>query len=271
MSFVARAAGVALILSLLACADGAAPTPPASLALRVVFTPASPGPGDTVRVALDAGGNGALDGTIRFAPEALEYAEAAGAFAAVNGDAAGQGTLRVLAVGGLGEAALVLRFVARQAGAPTVEFAGSVAELGGVLGTAEVVAEPGLVPASAPPTPVARALTGAAIRRPDVLRYGDLDANGRVDVMDAVRLGNYVVGNPVDVFLSAGDFALAANPYPFNLPGAGASDDALPPGREADGRGRVNVLDVAMIARRAVGLPLPIIGETVPASRRAAP
>ncbi|MBK8006686.1 MAG: hypothetical protein IPK12_23125 [Gemmatimonadetes bacterium] len=137
--------------------------------------------------------------------------------------------------------------------------------------TAEAVAEPGVVPPSSRPIPAARAPAGAAIRRPDVLRYGDVDANGRVDVMDAVRLGNYVVGNPVDVFLGAEDFALAANPHPFNLPGAGASDDALPPGREADGSGRVNVLDVAMIARRAVGLPVPIVGDTVPASRRVAP
>lgn len=271
MSFIARAAAMALLLPLSACADGAAPTPPASLALRVVFMPASPRPGDTVRVALDAGGNGALDGTIRFDPGQLAYGGVSGAFAAVNEDSASQGALRVLAVGGVSEAALVLRFVARQAGVPAVEFAGSVAEIDGVLSRAAAEAEPGFVPASTPPIPATRALPAAVIRRPGVLRYGDLDANGRVDVMDAVRLGNYVVGNPVDVFLGAGDFALAANPYPFNLPGAGAGDDDLPPGRDADGHGRINVLDVAMIARRAVGLPLPIVGETVPASRRAAP
>lgn len=105
------------------------------------------------------------------------------------------------------------------------------------------------------------------------LRFGDVTLDGTLNVFDASYLANVAVGNnPLIAGTDAPsrDAVVAGNVWPFNLPGLGGLGDGLAPGIEAGERRSLSVLDVAAVAREAVGLDQQVVGELIP-GREAAP
>src|SRR5262249_24367191 len=94
-------------------------------------------------------------------------------------------------------------------------------------------------------------------------RYGDVNHDGAVTVLDALTVAEATVGlRPAIV----GDALIAANVYPPNLPGLGEAGD-LPPGVNSNGSESVDVIDVLAVAQETVCLNAPVVGALIPATR----
>lgn len=98
----------------------------------------------------------------------------------------------------------------------------------------------------------------------DAAIYGDATLDGVINVMDVASTSNLAVGFRPLLSDSTTDFVIGANVAPFNLPGLGEPDDALPPGRNPDGTFTITVSDVAAISNRAVGSASPVVGQPIP-------
>lgn len=112
---------------------------------------------------------------------------------------------------------------------------------------------------------------GAALVPGEGNVYGDPTLDGSVNVLDASFLGNLAVGNGEIIIGSdapSRDAVVAGNVRPANLPGLGEPTDSCPPGLDVCGgtSRMINVLDVSAIARFAVGISEPIVGQAIPRS-----
>ncbi|MBK8003063.1 MAG: hypothetical protein IPK12_03735 [Gemmatimonadetes bacterium] len=282
--------------SALGCRDTLAPVahlPHAPEARIHITVPAGGQRGDTIAIALDvtsAGGDTATatQGTFRFRPAALRFLgqpalDTLFPVLAVDPADSAAGNLRVLAVDprGLPVHGLVLLFEVRNSGyaeglAYTHELGVTASDILDNGGRAEVV--PGTVrrPAAVVPGGWPSALRETALRArlidsvPTGRRYGDVDGNGLINVLDVAWVANWAVGNqaragqPIPV---VGDLReLVGNVAPGNLPGLGENDDPKGPGWDAFCQRRLDVLDAAEIGNEAVRNWRPVVGDTIPAS-----
>src|SRR5262249_29541941 len=96
------------------------------------------------------------------------------------------------------------------------------------------------------------------------LRYGDVNLNGTINVLDVVAAANVAVGVADLLVNPSVDMVIAGNVAPFNLPGLGEVGDAVQPGRNSDGTFTIDVLDVVAISNEIVGIDQPVVGELIP-------
>jgi hypothetical protein len=221
----------------------------------------------------------ALQGTVRFDPARLEYVgqrAAAGVVASVNERSAGSGLLRIAisSVEPLPPRTFVLVFrgvapgrIDRLELEPELAVTADLQAITGLQSEPHRVVSDLVVPAPDAPSLLAADL-GSAIRPSYAIGtpgqvYGDVNGDGAVNGMDVLLASNAAVGLRSIV----GDAFVVANVAPTNLPGLGESSDPNPPGRNGDGSTSLNVLDVALISRAAVGASADVVGQVVPAER----
>lgn len=106
-------------------------------------------------------------------------------------------------------------------------------------------------------------------------RYGDATQDGIVNVLDNLYVANLSIGNAAvaECILTAGAAGnganrdcVAANVFPFNLPGLGEASDTCAPGVDVCGQeGRtINVLDNLRISLESTGTPQDVVGDLIP-------
>jgi hypothetical protein len=274
-----------------------APVPEAPFsAIRLELSSPTAKPGDRVAVRLHVNRQGrsgdpmiGLQGRLRFDVNALEFAgqELGSTYAIANDLTAPRGavTFAVLDPAGLDGAMATFAFVVRRGGySDAIRFEPH----GAVARSMQEVSIEGPLAA----TPAAFAVPVEPTRLsvqdwvehlwPDAkdgimtipgqhvagLMYGDVNLNGVVNLaVDAALAANMGVGNqPIIVGTDASnrDGVIAANVFPFNLPGNGEPGDAVPPGRNANGSFTTDIFDAAAIANEFVGNPQPIVGDVIP-------
>lgn len=275
-----------------------APVPDASFsALRLEMSSTDARVGDRIAVRLHVDRQGrredpmiGLQGRLRFDVNALEYAgqEISSTYAIANDVTASRGavTFAVLDPAGLDGSMATFAFVVRRAGyLDAVRFE----PYGAVARSMKEIAIDGPLLAKAVagfvvPTDTRHLAVQDWIDHlwPDAkdglmtipgqhvagLMYGDVNLNGTVNLaVDAALAANMGVGNqPIIVGTDATnrDGVIAANVFPFNLPGNGEPGDAVPPGRNASGSFTTDIFDAAAIANEFVGNPQPIVGDVIP-------
>ncbi len=100
--------------------------------------------------------------------------------------------------------------------------------------------------------------------------FGDVTLDGFINIVDAYAAANLSVGNLPLITDASKDQVVAANVFPFNLPGLGEAGDPAPPGVEVDGSRIVTILDAVAIANDGVGNDQPIVREAIPGRQPAA-
>lgn len=265
-------------------------------AWRLELSSATAQVGERVAVRLYVDGQGrpedpmiGLQGRLRFDVNALEYAgQALGQTYAIANDltaSRGAVTFAALDAAGLDGDVATFAFVVKRAGyAAALRY-----ESHGVVARSmrELTVEPALlpttvafaVPADARQIAVEEWIThlwpeavGGLMAIPGQhvagLMYGDVNLNGTVNLaVDAALAANMGVGNQpiiVDTDVTNRDGVIAANVFPYNLPGKGEPGDAVPPGRNADGSFTTDIFDAAGIANESVGNLQPVVGEIIP-------
>lgn len=105
--------------------------------------------------------------------------------------------------------------------------------------------------------------------------YGDATQDGNINVLDNLYVANLSIGNTAvaECILTSGASGnganrdcVAANVFPFNLPGLGEASDSCAPGVDvcgAEGR-TINVLDNLRIALESTGTGQDVVGEDIP-------
>lgn len=280
-----------LLLAAAACSDTEEPVAPLAsasrLALAISDGASAPGATVAVTVRLDpAGGIGAIQGWIRFDPQALRYLGQGTPTrpAVLVGDAeATAGGIKFAAVDPAGlpsrlgpfyfevrrpefgaSLRLVPEILASTAGAPVRGWPASIGpselwnpEAGGtprLLRLADwIVAFGGDTAIVAP-----QLLPG------DGTVFGDVNLNGAVNVFDVLAVQNAAAGNLSILAGLTTDFVAAGNVAPANAPGIGEAADPVPPGIEADGTRNINVFDALSIANYAAGNGDLVAGQPIP-------
>src|SRR5262249_1226251 len=96
------------------------------------------------------------------------------------------------------------------------------------------------------------------------LRYGDVNLDGTINVLDVVMTANVATGQSDLLVNPSVDMVIAGNVAPFDLPGLGEVGDAVPPGRNSDGTFTIDVLDLVAISNEIVGRDQAVVGELIP-------
>lgn len=225
-----------------------------------------------------------MQGTFRFDPNRLAYVGqplAGETIELVNDEGASRGRLRMITIDRtrLPDEIAELVFEVRTANYTkglTYHMEEAATRDLQVLHTA--IVEPGPVPLTRPPSTIPpRRLTArdwlAHLQSGVVFdvgtlsggaRYGDVTLDGRINVADVASTSNVAIGLRPLLTDSTKDLAIAANVFPFNLPGLGEADDPVPPGRDADGSYNITISDVVVISNESVGYDPPVAGELIP-------
>jgi hypothetical protein len=234
-----------------------------SLAIHLGVSSRGTAVGDTIELRVEASsssttGLSGLSGSISFDPARLAFAQAVPAPNVILVAHEGSpGHLAVASVAaGPGTTTSVLRFAVRGAGyadSLCYRFEEAVSKKLAPITQADVhqpavdsVPNQGLEPRSV--TMATRAVALADLAQPDSTPppppggylYGDVNADGRISVLDAAIVAALAAGDTVALAY----LPIAANVDPANPPGLGGADDPLPPGRNANGTYTVDLADV---------------------------
>lgn len=245
-------------------------------------------PGELVAVALRTSRRAAdpvigLQGYLRFRAAELEFVgqdPAAGTLAIANVAGAANGELRVATIDTDGLDGRIATFVFRVRapgygaglrfeleGSSTRRYAGAPLAFDGVRAASDLPVRADaaplavedwdaiLVPGARKGPPMA-SINGQYVPN---LRYGDVDLNGTISIIDASRAANVSVGNLgliVGTDAPNVDYVVAGNVFPFSNPAA--------VGVEANGSRLVTIVDASVIANGFAGNPAGVVGQVIP-------